>query len=140
MAPWRLSYQVASLCHEQADICGLNKVLYYDPRAKQSWQYIYGPGGRPWVAGNTLCYTKAFWQRNPFPDINVGEDTRFVWSNKSKRIVSLEDGTFYVAIIHAGNVSAKITKDARWHTYPVANIRTILDIDWAFYVNLSLNL
>jgi glycosyltransferase involved in cell wall biosynthesis len=136
MAPWRLSYQVAGLCREQADICGLDKILYCDPRVEQAWQYIYRSGGRPWVAGNTLCYTKAFWQRNPFPDVNVGEDTRFVWSNQAKRIVSLEDGTFYIAIIHAGNVSAKITKDMRWHTYPIADIQHIMEKDWSFYVRL----
>jgi hypothetical protein len=136
MAPRRLSYQVASLCGEQADICGLDKVLYYDPRVEQSWQYIYPIGGRRWVAGNTLCYTKALWQRNPFPDMNLGEDTRFIWSNQSKKIVSLGDGTFYIAIMHSGNISQKRTKDMRWHTYPIADIRNIMEKDWTFYVHL----
>jgi glycosyltransferase involved in cell wall biosynthesis len=136
MAPWRLRYQVNNLCSVQADICGLAKILYYDPRAERAWQYVYPPGGRPWVAGNTLCYTKALWQRNPFSNINVGEDTRFIWSNQSKRIVTLEDSTFYIAVIHTGNVSPKRTSDRRWHAYPIEEVRNILDKDWTFYERL----
>lgn len=133
MAPWRLRYQVTNLCRTQADICGLDKILYYDPRTDRAWQYVYPQGGKPWVAGNTLCYTKSLWQRNLFPDINVGEDTRFVWGNQSKRIVALEDSTFYIAVIHAGNVSPKRTAERRWRTYPTEDVRKLLDKDWAFY-------
>jgi O-antigen biosynthesis protein len=136
MAPWRLRYQVENLLKEQADICGLAQVLYCAPRVEKAWQYIYPAGDRPWVAGNTLCYTKAFWQYNPFPDINVGEDTRFVWSNRTKRIVALQDSTFYVAVIHADNISPKHTTDRRWHVYPLADMRNLLGEDWAFYVEL----
>jgi hypothetical protein len=60
VAHWRLSYQVSSLLKKQADLYGLDKVLYYDLRSGQAWQYIYPMGRRPWVAGNTLYYTKAF--------------------------------------------------------------------------------
>jgi O-antigen biosynthesis protein len=136
MASWRLSYQVTSLLKEQADLCGLDKVLYYDPRSGQSWQYSYPKGGRPWVAGNTLCYTKAFWKGNPFPDINVGEDTRFLWSNHPKRIAILQDVTFYIALMHAGNTSPKHTQDGRWHAYPTAEVRKLMGEDWTFYTNL----
>ncbi|MCP4289319.1 MAG: glycosyltransferase family 2 protein, partial [Gammaproteobacteria bacterium] len=107
IAPWRLRYQVESLVKEQADICGLDKLLFYDPKSGQSWQYVYPERGRLWVAGGTLCYTKAFWKRNPFPDIDVGEDTRFVWSNSSKKVLALQNYTFYVALIHPGNISPK---------------------------------
>jgi glycosyltransferase involved in cell wall biosynthesis len=136
MANWRLSYQVASLLKEQADLCGLDKVLYYDPRSGQAWQYIYPKGRRPWVAGNTLCYTKAFWQGNPFPDMNVGEDTRFLWSNHPKNMLTLQDVAFYIALIHPGNTSPKQLQDGCWHSYPIAEVRKLMGGDWTFYADL----
>jgi glycosyltransferase involved in cell wall biosynthesis len=136
MANWRLRYQVVSLLEQQADLCGLDKVLYYDPGSGKSWQYIYPTGGRPWIAGNTLCYAKAFWQGNPFPDISVGEDTRFLWSNQPKRMVILQDITFYIALMHAGNTSPKQIQDGRWHPYPTAEVRKLIGGDWPFYTDL----
>lgn len=136
MAPWRLSYQVASLLKEDADICGLDRVLYYDPRSGQAWQFIYRTGDRPWVAGNTLCYTRAFWRRNPFHDVDVGEDNRFLWSNLPKSILTLQDVTFYIALIHPGNTSPKRPADRQWHSYPTAEIRKLMGEDWAFYADL----
>jgi len=132
MANWRLSYQVASLLKDQADLCGLDKVLHYDIKSGQAWQYIYPEGRRPWVAGNTLCYTKAFWQRNPFPDLNVGEDTRFLWSHRPKHILTLQDVTFYIALIHPGNTSPKQLQDGCWHAYPAGEVRKLMGRDWTF--------
>lgn len=136
IAPWRLSYQVESLLKEQADLCGLDKLLFYDPKSGRSWQYVYPNRGKLWIAGGTLCYTKAFWRRNPFPDINVGEDTRFVWCNCSKKMVTLSDNTFYVALIHPGNTSPKRTLDSQWHSYAVEKIQDLIGEDRAFYVDL----
>lgn len=136
MADHRISYQVENLLKEKADISGLDRVLYFDPATGQSWQYIYPKTGRPWVAGNTLCYTKAFWQKNRFQEINVGEDSRFVWSNCSKRIVALNDETFYVAIIHQKNVSPKHPSGSRWCSFETKNIQKIINKDWIFYSEL----
>jgi glycosyltransferase involved in cell wall biosynthesis len=136
MACWRLSYQVHSLSNAYADVCGLNRLLYYDGLSGQSWQYIYPSGCQPWVAGNTLCYTKAFWQMNPFPDISVGEDNRFVWSGRMKRMLALQDYTFYVALIHPENASPKVTQQACWHSYPASEVRNLIGDDWAFYAGL----
>lgn len=137
MAPGRLSYQVENLLKEQADICGLDNVLYFDPQLERSWQYIYPKGGRPWVAGNTLCYTKAFWKSNPFPNINVGEDTRFVWSNCQKRLVALEDANFYIALLHPGNISPKRTTGQQWRPFAISDIRKLMCKDWDFYAGLK---
>lgn len=136
MADWRLRYQVDSLLRERADLCGLAQVLYYAPQSEQAWQYRYPTSEKPWVTGNTLCYTKAFWTQNPFVDVNVGEDTRFVWTNRSKKIVALQDSTFYVALIHPGNISPKRTTDTRWHPYPIAEIQHLMGKDWGFYNDL----
>src|SRR5262245_17075498 len=44
-APRRISYQVASLLEQQADLCGLRIVLFYDWRKHQAWRYDYPRGG-----------------------------------------------------------------------------------------------
>ena len=136
MAHWRLGYQVTHLLRQRADICGLDKVLYYDAAAHRSWQYVYPKGRKSWVAGNTLCYTRAFWSKNPFPEINVGEDTRFVWNSRPRRIVPLPDGAFYVALIHPGNTGPKQVQDVCWHACPTEEIRNLMGDDWMFYANL----
>jgi glycosyltransferase involved in cell wall biosynthesis len=133
MAAWRISYQVAHLLREQADICGLARLLHYQPAVEQAWEYVYQDTSRPWLAGGTLCYRKALWQGNPFLELNVGEDTRFVWSQAPKRLTALPDNTFYVAVIHDGNTSPKRTTDSRWQPFPVDHIRRLLGQDLAFY-------
>jgi glycosyltransferase involved in cell wall biosynthesis len=133
MAPWRLRYQVDSLRAAQADMCGLDQVLFFDPRGGRAWRYCYPRGAKPWVAGGTLCYTKAFWRQHPFRDLNVGEDSHFVWSSAAARLLTLRDQTFYAALVHAGNTSPKRTTDPRWTSYPIAEVRALLAADWAFY-------
>ncbi|MDZ7361157.1 MAG: glycosyltransferase family 2 protein [candidate division KSB1 bacterium] len=138
-AKWRLNYQVEGLLNAQADVSGLDKLFYYNLSSHQSWQYIYPPGSKPWVAGNTLCYTKPFWKKNPFPNINVGEDTKFLWSGHPKKIIALQDCKFYLALIHPGNASPKRTSDSRWHSHPLEEIRSLLGEDWAFYAGCLQN-
>jgi len=98
MADWRLSYQVQALLDDPtADVCGLDRLLFYEPASDRAWEYIYPPGDRRWVAGGTMCYRKSFWQRHRFPETNEGEDTRLLWSARRASIVSLLDRGFYVA-------------------------------------------
>ena len=52
MAPWRLGYQVAALEEAGADLCGLDRLIFYQPGESgpaedQAWQYIYPKGNRP---------------------------------------------------------------------------------------------
>ncbi len=136
MASRRLSYQVDYLLKEQVDLCGLSKILYTDPARKKSWQYTYPSGQKPWLAGGTFCYTKDFWQSTSFPEINVGEDTYFVKRDGCKKIIDLQDNTFYIALIHAENTDPKRTAEARWRPYPTETIQSLIGEDWSFYNNL----
>lgn len=133
MAGWRLSYQVKSLIEQRADACGLAHLLFYQPESDRAWRYFYERGGRTWIAGGTLCYTRAFWRQNPFARVSIGEDTRFVWNNHSGKVVILEDSSFYVAMIHSRNSSPKRTSSARYCAHPAAEIRRILGEDQEFY-------
>jgi glycosyltransferase involved in cell wall biosynthesis len=132
-APWRVSYQVQSLLDTDADICGLAHILFYDPNAGCAWEYLYPPVGRPWVHGATLAYRASFWRRNPFPDIHVGEDTRFVWSQQDPCVRPLERHDFFVGTIHGGNTSPKQTGDARWRSIPSEEIARTLGSEWDRY-------
>src|SRR6185436_1097821 len=135
----RLSFQVESMTASGADLCGLDRPLFYDPLTDRGWEYVYPRGSKFWVAGSTLCYTKAFWRQNPFPNINVGEDTRFVWGARARRMIALEDTSFFVAIVHAGNTSVKRTNDPRYRVRQPAEIRKLLGEDLRFYVETASN-
>ncbi len=71
----------------------------------------------------TLWYMRVLWQAHPFPEINVGEDTHFVWSSGSPKVVALKDNRFYIALIHAGNTNPKKTTSRPWQPCPSEVIR-----------------
>ena len=83
-APGRLSYQVALLAARGAPLCGAPRLFFYSPAAGQAWLYAYPNPLRPWLAGGTLCYTRALWSASPFPAVQIGEDTRFAWAPRAR--------------------------------------------------------
>ena len=114
MAPDRLTRQVAALRASGADACGTRELLYYQLSAGQAWRYRY-EGTRPWLAGPTLLYRRAAWERAPFPDhAQVGEDTAFVWQMDPARLHVMDDASFYVALVHGGNTSPKGLRGRCW--------------------------
>ena len=96
-APWRLSYQVRTLLAAGADLCGLARVFFADFEARRAWEYVYPQGAYAWVHGATLCYRKRLWRRSVFPDVNVGEDSHFVWTAHGARLLALPDNRFLSA-------------------------------------------
>lgn len=132
-APRRLGYQVAELLAGGADACGVSVLYFYDPARGLAWKYTYPARQRTWMAGSSLCYTRAFWESNRFEQINVGEDARFVWKNRAARMLVLDDATFLVPVIHPHNVSPKPTGGAYWRPHPVGEIRMMLGDDWLNY-------
>lgn len=133
MADWRISYQVAQLLGSSADICGLDRLLYYEPASQRAWEYVYPPAAKTWVAGNTLCYRKSFWQGHPFPEINVAEDARFVWQAERNQVLRLDNPHFIVGLIHGGNVSPKITSGSYWNPRPISDVHELIGDDRRFY-------
>jgi O-antigen biosynthesis protein len=132
--PWRVRAQVRALLDHHADLCGSSRVHYYEPTTDKAWRYEYSRSrGTPWVAGNTLAYRKSFWARNRFPDIQVGEDTRFVSSGATNAVHDLRDPALCVATIHPRNTSRKATTGACWVAQSTAQIRELLGDDRHFY-------
>src|SRR4029077_12348333 len=133
-ATHRLSTQIAALRENPApQMSGLARLYFYDPARSRAWTYEHTGGNRAWVAGGTLCYWKTFWRRNPFPDVTEGEDTQFVWADRSAGVLALPDHSFYMATVHPQNTSPKRTGDSRCRTFPKEQLRAVLGPDWSFY-------
>ena len=132
-APRRLTYQLSQLLDRQADICGTGQQFYYDPHNRRAWIYQYPAALRLWLAGNTLCYRKTFWQSNPFPEISVGEDTAFIWNHRVRKAWVLPDYTFYVGLVHSSNTSPKVVNGPYWRPCSIATIEQLLGYDLAIY-------
>jgi glycosyltransferase involved in cell wall biosynthesis len=130
---WRVGAQVQALQEHGADLCGSSRVLYYDPMTDQAWEYHYRGPGPTWVAGNTLAYRKSVWQRNMFPDIQIGEDSRFVWKRAGKRMVDLAEPTLCVATVHSANTSRKETTGAYWRGIPSRQVHALLGDEQYIY-------
>jgi predicted O-methyltransferase YrrM len=134
MAPWRVSYQVQELLSRGPDtLCGLSRLLFYDPVARRAWRYVYPGGSRPWVSGGTFCYRKSVWEQSRFPDLNEGADTRWVWGLAGAVVLPHEDSSFYVATIHGRNTSPRRLQDSRYQPCAAEEIENLLGTDLAFY-------
>jgi glycosyltransferase involved in cell wall biosynthesis/GT2 family glycosyltransferase len=131
----RLSRQVAAIQSSGADVCGLSVVRYFDPVQRLAWEYRWTDGSRPWVGGNTLLYRRTAWERHPFPGLNVGEDTRWVWAQPS--VHAMTDSRFFAALVHPRNTSQKQTRGSRWHPIPLSLVEAEMGEDWTFYAAAS---
>ena len=132
MSPRRVRYQVETLLAGRAEVCGLTRMLFYELATGRVWLYDYPAHARRWLAGGSLLYTREFWRRAPFPDVQVASDTRFVYAQKLTRAAVPPDHTFYVAMIHPGNTSPKRVKGGHWKPW-AGDIESILGDDLDFY-------
>ena len=108
--PRRISEQVSLLQSSGADVVGYSDLLFWrEPRKLalseipasalndgcsdgeepgEAWLYT-SPGPKPSPPGTTLCYTREFWSRNPFPATSQGEELQFLSRAKVKTVSSL---------------------------------------------------
>jgi hypothetical protein len=134
MADRRLAVQVDTLLADPAaEVCGLDRLRFFDPAAEQAWEYRWTDGKRRWVGGNTMLYRRSAWERRPFAEINVGEDTRWIWGTRSSAVATVADPAIYAALVHPGNTSRKTTADSRWHRIPLDVVTREMGRDWDFY-------
>jgi len=124
-----LTEQVSFLLENDLDVTGLNAPLFYNSETSDLWQYTYPEHEKPWVYGATLCYTKAFWETNPFRETNLGEDNYFVWTDKKVKLRAHPSLHSYLGNIHPGNTSEKKLKDNRWKKLAndrLADLKTLI--------------
>lgn len=122
-----LTRQVHFLREQELEITGLSAPVFYDKSAGDVWQYIYPEKEKAWVYGATLCYTRKFWEANPFPSVNCGEDNLFVWNRNVKKILPHRATTSYIGRIHANNTSPKSTQGDRWSRVESQQARKIME-------------
>lgn len=130
IAPWRLSYQVGALLDQDVDVVGLRTLAYLDLSTGQAWRYEYPRNRRAWVATPTFCFRREFALAKPFPDSFVGSGTHWLWSAPAPRIGTLTDFTFYVGMIHPGNIAVKDTANDWWKPRPPREVAAMLGDDW----------
>jgi glycosyltransferase involved in cell wall biosynthesis len=114
MAPGWIEAQVDALESHRADVVGLSDLYFYAAAQRRAWRYAYPGGLRPWVAGATLAYRRAFWAEGPFPPLQLGEDVRFLWSRSGYRLVAHPRRDLFVASVHGGNTERRALSGARW--------------------------
>jgi O-antigen biosynthesis protein len=137
--PDRVSRQIAALRTGQVEICGTSTLFYYDGATRRAWRYRYSSGGRPWVAGNTLAYRKSWWTGHPFPEIQVGEDSRFVWAAPPGAVCDLAAPELCVSRIHSGNTSRKLTSGTYWQECIVAELESLLGKEWPLFLSAAVS-
>ncbi|MDB5128646.1 glycosyltransferase [Mucilaginibacter sp.] len=132
-AAHRITYQVNALNNHAVDVCGINRLLYYDIRNHAAHTYTYPLNQRIWLLGSSLCYTRELWNKNKFADIDVGMDAYFVWGTSEDKITALPDSSIAVHLIHDSNVSPKQTDGPWWQSSSVDEIKSIMSYDFDRY-------
>jgi glycosyltransferase involved in cell wall biosynthesis len=106
-APTRLAEQVAFMQASGTEIVGYSDMPFYDEIRDKV--LLYDSHNPNYALGTSLMYTRAIWERVPFPDQN-DEDT--TWQNlvgpaNVRSVSSVEGGVKMFATIHKGNTSPK---------------------------------
>ena len=125
-APHRLSYQVGELERAGADLCGPSRLLYASPADRRAWIYAYPQARQRWAAGNALLYRRSLWERNRFPEVAVGEDTRFVWNGAARNLFVHDDHRVVVGVVHGHNTSPKGVDGAWWTPVDWSEIEAVV--------------
>jgi hypothetical protein len=131
-APWRIGYQAECLTTENLDLCGLDRPLFVDAIAGEVWEYTLMAAAAGWLCGATLGYRKSFWHEHRFPDVRIGEDTRFTRSARGARMGALANNRCFLARIHAANTATKRPR-GRWPPRPIEMVRSMVGPDWDRY-------
>lgn len=114
MADRRIRAQAEHLLASGADLSGLPSLYFHEPATGDTWQFTSPARPQAWIAGATFCYRKSLWRALPFEDVDIGEDMRFLWSRRRKKVVPLADVSLYVARLHPGNTSSKAGTGRAW--------------------------
>lgn len=130
-APHRLAYQVGQLEQHGAAVCGTPNALYMEPASKRAWLYESPRTRHRWIFG--LCDRKSLWQDTPFANVQVGEDTKFLFSPRAGKPLELADHRFVVGGVHSQNTSRKLTVGACWKPRTFEEVHRVIGNAFSFY-------
>jgi O-antigen biosynthesis protein len=118
-APGRLEDQVVRLIESAKSVTGYHTMKFTD--GERWWQYLGWPA---FALGTSLVYRRAWWERNRFASIPVGEDSPFVSSAvRAREFVAAGDLDLMYATVHAKNTSPRRINTA-------GNWRELPDFEW----------
>ncbi|WP_321415755.1 glycosyltransferase family 2 protein [uncultured Desulfobacter sp.] len=130
-APQRLELQVEALIRNRTELCGIERLFYYDILKNAAYEYQCKSSTRNWFS--LLCYRRSLWLKIRFSNIQVGSDTRFLWHVDKNQMAVIENDGLNVCLIHKTNVSPKRTTGYHWRSIDVSIIRRILGDDWQYW-------
>ena len=116
-----MTRQLKALEESQADIVGLNQIVFFSPLVNKFWNYADKNTARPWLSGATMAYRKSFWEKHPFKDLQIGEDYDYLWNSKAK-IYAHEYPNGFIATLHAGNTTLKPFEDSRHKKHAIEHM------------------
>lgn len=107
--PRRLSEQSDRLLGSTADVTGYSSMLFWDADNSRASLYT---GSLNYALGSSLMYRREYWEKNRFPQANIGEDTQFIQlAQTSSKIDAIVGEGKMVARIHSDNVSRRVPLD-----------------------------
>ncbi len=102
-APGRLTDQVERLQASGKAVTGYSLMKFTD--GKNWWRY---QGDRTWPLGTSLLFTKEWWGKHPFPDVQVASDNTFItMARQAGQVCYAETGDRMYATVHAGNMTKR---------------------------------
>lgn len=107
-APERMEEQVALLTTGSARVVGYHTLLYYRESDCGLFKYRYSGMG-DYAIGTSQCYWREYWKANPFPELNIGEDSQFSFKAAAKNMLASTPGC---GMIVARTLSSSTAKPA----------------------------
>src|ERR1051326_6577710 len=76
-------------------------------------------------------------EAHPFPEIQIGEDLRFVWGAPRTAVCDLGTPDLCVARIHPQNTSRKSRAGVCWSACPIAGLEAVLGNEWPVFAGVA---
>ena len=100
-----ITRSVEALISSSANITGLSSCYFHDTTRNNVHEYT-APEGQLYLVGATLCYWRKQWEKKPFKDIHMGEDTDFI--TNAGKLYAHEYKAGFMATIHGNNTCSHL--------------------------------
>ena len=143
--PDRLSSQVSALLAEDAEVCGISQLLFFEMNTGATWlcrtpSLLHSSLYHELPFGATYLYRRSYWSSSPFLDVQIGSDWYFTSAEgRQDHSVFVTDHRLCVALIHSSNTTDYSGKSSYWIQWP-GNIREIMGSDLDFYLSFRQSL
>ena len=102
-SPDRLADQYQLLVGSGKQMVGFHDLLYLRLKDRTFWKYLF-QGKPPYATGTSQMYYRSLWEKYPFRQVGVGEDSAFSLAMAEKGLLaSIVGRKMIVAVAHPGN-------------------------------------